>query len=511
MNKNQLITECKPPVFKFSDIGRRAVEMDFSGGRLTTDGGLLLFREVNKDLNMFERLAKCFIDKRDQRYTEHKVSTILAQRILGDIAGYEDVNDHDTLRNDPLFALACEQTDLLGDDRRRKKDKGLALAGKSTLNRFELSAHALDDRTKKIQAQPEKIEDLLLQLGVECMDGGVGYFVVDVDSTQSTIYGNQEGRFFNSFHGDYCYMPLIGLCGDIPLYTKLRPANRDAFIGTLEAIEKIIPCIRKQHGNRLPIIIRADSGFCRNEILAFCERLKNAYYVIGFAKNERLAEMIEPAFWDTAAILDEQAVQDAKNAGATVPPKVEGTARTFKEMRYKTNTSWSCERRVIGKAEITNGDHNPRYIVTNITGDEEWAKGKAEFADGAALYEKFYCARGNAENRIKEYQLDLFADRTSTAYLASNQLRLWMSAFAYTLVGRLRAVALKNTELANATVGTIRLKLVKIAAQVSVSVRRVYTQFCSGCPMQEVFAQAYARFQAHMQVRAHTRLLAQSG
>lgn len=230
--------------------------------------------------------------------------------------------------------------------------------------------------------------------------------------------------------------------------------------------------------------------------MAWIESQPNVHYILGLARNSRLEAMLEPAFWQTAAQLDEEAVLCARASGAHSPPELAGTARSFAELRYRTQKSWSRERRVIGKAEITGGRRNPRYIVTDLTGKEGWAQGEAAFATAQALYEEVYCARGDMENRIKEQQMDMFADRTSTAHLKSNQLRLWFSTFAYLLMRQVRQVALAGTRLAKATVGTIRLQLMKIAAQVTVSVRRVHVRLCSASPMKDVFATAHERLRA---------------
>ena len=270
----------------------------------------------------------------------------------------------------------------------------------------------------------------------------------------------------------------------------------DGSEGTLPALQKIVAAIRERFGRHTVIIVRADSGFCREEIMAWIEAEPQVHYVLGLARNARLEGLLAPTFWEVAALLDEDLVLCAKAAGSQAPPSLEGSARLFAELRYRTLKSWSGERRVIGKAEVTQGKRHPRYLVTDLTGTEDWAQGEAALADGCSLYEQFYCARGNMENRIKEQQMDLFADRTSTAFLSSNQLRLWFSTFAYLLLRQVRAVALSGTRLAQATVGTIRLQLLKIAAQITVSVRRIYVRLCSACPRQDVFAHAHGKLRA---------------
>jgi hypothetical protein len=469
------------------------VEVDFSGGHLSSDGGALLLREMDASMRLCEELADCFSDFRVEDFVEHKLPVMLRQRILGLALGYEDINDHDRLRVDPLLAAMCGRADVLGEERTQAQDKGRPLAGKSTLNRLELGAQEINVRTKKIQAHPEKIEALLLARGVGAIPRKSGVIILDFDATDDPLHGHQEGRFYHGYYGGYCYLPLYCFCGDIPLWAQLRTADRDGADGTLEALKKIVAAIRARFGGHVRILVRGDSGFCREQLMSWIEAQPNVHYILGLARNSRLEQMLAPAFWETAALLDEELVLCARAAGADAPPKVEGTARQFAELRYRTLESWNCERRVIGKAEITNGERNPRFIVTDIARDANWAKEHAAFADARGLYEETYCARGDMENRIKEQQLDMFADRTSTAFLSSNQLRLWFSTFAYLLMSRLRSVALAGTHMARATVGTIRLHLMKIAAQVTVSVRRIYVRLCSACPQREIFAHAHAR------------------
>ena len=518
MHPTQATTVCNQQTFAFQGLGSRRVEADFSGGHLSSDGGCLLLREMDRAQRLCEQLAGCFTDFREGRFVEHELTVMLRQRILGLALGYEDINDHDLLRLDPLLAAMCGRADVLGAERHLEQDKGKPLAGKSTLNRLELGAQEINARTKKIQAHPMKIEALLLARGVAAIPRQSKVIVLDFDATDDPLHGQQEGRFFHGYYGGYCYLPLYCFCGDIPLWAQLRTADRDGSEGTLPALQKIVAAIRERFGRHTVIVVRADSGFCREEIMAWIEAQPQVHYVLGLARNARLEGLLAPTFWETAALLDEELVLCARAAGSFAPPSLEGTARRFAELRYRTLQSWSCERRVIGKAEITQGERNPRYIVTDLRGTEDWAQGEAAFADGSSLYEQFYCARGNMEpsgarqpaegspqgsaggrwqNRIKEQQLDMFADRTSTAFLSSNQLRLWFSTFAYLLLGQVRAVALSGTRLAQATVGTIRLHLLKIAAQVTVSVRRIHVRLCSACPMREEFAHAHGQLRAY--------------
>ena len=499
MPDTQALTHCIQKNFEFQDLGCRKVVADFSGGHLSSDGGVLLLREMDQRLGLSRRLSGCFLDRRDQSLIEHKLETLVAQRVYGIALGYEDVNDHDRLRRDPLFAAGCGREDLLGEQRRLTRDSGRPLAGKSTLNRLELGAREHHGHYRKIQPDADRIEDLLVDMGVKSISRKSRVIVLDFDATDDKIHGGQEGRFYHGYYRSYCYLPLYAFCGDIPLWAELRKSDRDASKGTLEALEKIHRAIRRRFGRKVTVIVRGDSGFCRDELMNWIEGQKGMHYCFGLARNARLERMLEGAFDEVLDELGyEELVLAAKAAGASEVPGIEalkdcGSVRRYVELRYRTLKSWSRERRVIGKAEVTNGKKNPRYIVTDIRGDEDWARGKAEYADGKSLYEKFYCARGDMENRIKEQQLDLFADRTSTRYMASNQLRLWMSTFAYLLVSRLREVALKGTRLGSATVGSIRTHLLKIAAQVTVSVRRVYVRLASASPAADVFAVAQAR------------------
>jgi hypothetical protein len=479
------MTECCQQTFGFQALGSRRVEADFTGGHLSSDGGVLLLREMDRRMRLCDKLACCFADHRHPEFVEHALAVMVRQRVLGLALGYEDLNDHDRLRTDPLLAAACGNPDLLGDDRRHEADKGKPLAGKSTLNRLELGAVQRGGKYRKINADPGAIRDLLVKEGVKAIPRKSRVVVLDFDATDDPLHGNQEGRFYHGYYGGYCYLPLYCFCGDIPLWAELRGADRDASHGTVAALERIVPVIRRRLGKGAVIIVRGDSGFCREEIMAWIEAQPGVHYVLGLARNKRLQKMLAPEFAKVRAAHDAACAQ--ARAGGLAEPR---SARGFAELQYRTLDSWSRVRRVVGKAEITGGKDNPRFIVTDLAGNEAWAEGLPAFAGGRALYERFYCARGDMENRIKEQQLDLFADRTSTSAVASNQLRLWLSTFAYLLLARLRRVALKGTVLARATAGSIRLRLLKIAAFVTVSVRRVHVRLAGAFPLQEVFAAA---------------------
>ena len=495
-DQNHRKTDCNQTKFEFQGLGKRKVEADFSGGHLSSNGGTVFLREIDERLKLSTRLSGCFRDLRDQRYVEHSLPALIAQRIHGIALGYEDLNDHEALRVDPLFAVSCGRRDVLGEERRSEPEAGKPLAGKSTLNRLELGAQDTEGHYRKIQANAEKIRDLLVTMGVEAIPANRKVIVLDFDATDDPIHGEQEGRYYHGYYKNYCYLPLYCFCGNIPLWAELRSSDRDGSAGTREALEIILQAIRKRFGKKIVVIVRGDSGFCRDELMNWIESQPNVHFCLGLARNKRLQRLLEPTF---EGVLEDMGYPDlllnAMAAGAQEAPKLEGSARRFAELRYRTLDSWSRERRVVGKAEIANGKTNPRFIVTDITGEETWAKDNLLLRDGRCLYENFYCARGDMENRIKEQQLDMFADRTSTNHMTSNQLRLWFSTFSYMLVSSLRAYALKGTRLAKATVGSIRLHLMKIAAHITVSVRRIHIRLASSCPTADVFAQAHRNLQ----------------
>jgi hypothetical protein len=459
----------------FPDLGPRQVVADFSGGTLTSDAGLLFLRLVDAGLGLTRKLATCFCDQRDERFVEHSVRQLLAQRIYAVGLGYEDLNDHAELRRDPLLATACNKTDPLGLDRFNPLDRGIALAAPATLNRMELSNHK-ETRGHKLPHDPVKVADCLLDMGVRCLPKYTQEVVLDLDAMGHLLHGAQEGKYYSDYYGGYCYLPLYIFAGDIPLWSQLRTCDRDGADGVVPALTKIVAAIR-QRCKRARLIVRGDSGFCREEIMAFCEAQK-IYYCIGLGRNPVLLEKLAPALV--------HARMRYSLCGAN-------SVREFAEFEYQTQKSWSRSRRVIGKAEVVNGENNPRFIVTNLpakgfTGEED----RLRFTT-ARLYEEFYCARGQMENVLKQQVLDLKADTMSTHYLGSNQLRLWLASFAYLLVERVRTLGLHGTALAQATAGTIRLKLFKVAAQVSVSVRRVYIQLSSAYPREELFRLCHAR------------------
>lgn len=454
-------TECNPDLFGFARVEGRAVVAAFDGGRITSDAGGLLLGATDRAIGLIDRFAGCFTDHRERALIEHEVATLVGQRVFGLALGYEDLNDHDRLRHDPLLAV------LAGKLTARRSDCA-PVAGKSTLNRLELSSGA-PSLYHKINHDPAAIADLLVTLFLEAHGRAPKQIILDLDATDDPLHGHQEGRFFHGYYDCYCYLPLYIFCGRHLLAAKLRPANIDAAAGALEEIERIVAQIRARWPNAR-ILLRADSGFTREALMVWCEA-NGVDYVFGLARNERLVAEI-------AAELEAAAGQSQR----TGKP-----ARRFKDFLWSTLDSWSRRRRVVAKAEWTQNEANPRFIVTSL--------GRAE-AEAKHLYEKVYCARGEMENRIKEQQLDLFADRTSAKTMRANQLRLWFAAMAYVLICALRRIGLAHTRFARATCGTIRLALLKIGALVRISHRRIKIAMASGCPYQDEFKDAHALLSA---------------
>lgn len=450
--------------------------VDFSGGTLSSDGGVLLVRQVDAGLGLTRTLAGCFTDRRDQRFVDHSMAQLLAQRIYAVGLGYEDLNDHTELRRDPLLAAACDKPDPLGRDRFHPQDRGTALASPATLNRLELSNNKATP-AHKLPHDPAKVEACLLTMGVRCLPKHAKEIVLDLDSMGHLVHGLQEGRYYNDYYGDYCYLPLYVVVGEVVLWAQLRTSDRDGADGVVPALEKIVAAIRRRC-KKARIVVRGDSGFCRDEVMTWCEGQMEIYYCLGLGKNPVLLQNLSPAL-----------VAARMRACLCGAPSV----REFAEFEYRTRTSWSRARRVVGKAEVLAGEDNPRFIVTNLP-----ARGFKDDEDRERfttdrLYEEFYCARGEMENVLKQQVLDLEADKMSTHFLASNQLRLWLASFAYLLLERVRALGCHGTELARATAGSIRLKLLKVAARVTVSVRRVYIQLSSAYPRQDLFRLCHAR------------------
>jgi Transposase DDE domain group 1 len=450
------MTECIQSSFGFGGSGKREIVARFDGGTISTDGGAFLLRETDRHLNLLARLGDCFLDGRNQSRVEHSIVEMLSQRIYGLALGYEDINDHEQLRKDPVFGM------LAG-----KEELDQPLAGKSTLNRMELGTGA-KDRYKKITYWKTAIDELLVKVFLESHRQAPAQIVLDVDATDLPLHGKQEGRFFQGYYDGYCYLPLYIFCGEHVLCAKLREADHDAYFGCLPEIQRIVAQIRAVWPD-VKIILRGDSGFCRNELMSWCEG-KGVDFVFGVARNQRLRK-----------IIGQQLHAAREQWRLTGKP-----ARVFTEFEYSTKKTkkggWDHKRRVVAKAEHIDGKENPRFVVTSLT-DEEW---KAQ-----ALYEGLYCERGNMENRIKE-QFSLFADRMSTETMRANQMRLYLSSMAYILVSGLRRLGLKGTELAQAQVSTIRTKLLKIGAQIRVTVRKVWVSMASSYPWQGLYRQVYA-------------------
>jgi hypothetical protein len=449
------MTECIQSSFGFEATGRRKIEARFDGGTISSDGGAFLLRQTDKRLNLIRRLAECFLDGRNQALVEHSVAEMLSQRIYGLALGYEDLNDHEQLRYDPVFGI------LAGSD-----DLAEPLAGKSTLNRMELGT-GIASRYKKITYWKDAVDELLVSVFIEAHAQSPAEIVLDVDTTDLPLHGKQEGRFFHGYYDNYCYLPLYVFCGGHILCTRLREANHDAAFGCLTEIQRIVKQIRAAWPE-VRIVLRGDSGFCRNELMSWCEN-NCVDYLFGLARNQRLRRIIG------------QQMQEA-----TVQWKQTGKpARVFSEFRYRTKKTkkggWDRERRVVAKAEHIDGKENPRFVVTSLPAENRAAQ---------ALYEQLYCERGDMENRIKE-QFSLFADRVSAESMRANQLRLYLSAAAYVLVSGLRRVGLKGTELAQAQVSTIRTKLLKIGAQIRLTVRRVWVSMASGYPWKGLYQQVW--------------------
>lgn len=446
------MTECIQSRLAFASEGKREVVAEFNGGTISSDGGALLLRETDQRINLLGRFSQCFLDGRNPALIEHRIEQMLAQRVYGLALGYEDLNDHEQLRHDPLLGV------LAGKAEPGKE----ALAGKSTLNRMELG-DGTPNRYKKITFWRDAIDDLLVDVFLEAHSAAPEQVVLDIDTTDFAIHGEQEGRFYHGYYDHYCYLPLYVFAGEHVLCARLRPSNIDPSAGSRKEIERIIRQIRAAWPG-VPILLRGDSGFCREELMAWCEN-HQVDYVFGLARNVRLEAIVA------------EALQEARRQWE----QTQQPARVFTEFQHETvSGTWSRKRRVVVKAEHIDGKSNPRFIVTSLPA-ESWA--------ARPLYEDLYCARGDMENRIKE-QFVLFADRVSAASLRANQLRLYLSVMAYALVCGLRRLGLQATHLANAQVGTIRIRLLKIGAQIRVTVRKIWIQMSSSFPLQSLFRQA---------------------
>jgi hypothetical protein len=442
----------------------------FDGGRITSDGGVLLLGEVERRRRIVSRFAVCFEDAREAGQVEHSVEELLRQRVFGLALGYEDLNDHDELRSDALLAAVVGKSDPTGEQRARERDRGKALAGKSTLNRLEwgVAGEVFDDRYRRIAVSPEAVDAFFVEVFLDAHEEVPEEIVLDLDATDDPLHGQQEGRFFHGYYNCYCYLPLYVFCGAHLLCARLRRSDIDASAGSVEEIDRIVGQIRERWP-AVRILVRGDSSFAREALMGWCEE-HNVDYVFGLARNARLEGALEPAFERAEDLCAE-----------SLKPE-----RVYDEWMHSTLSSWSRKRRVIGKAEITMIGENPRFVVTSLSPDR---------VDAQTVYETIYCARGDMENRIKEQQLDLFATRTSGRLMRVNQLRLWLSSVAYVLLNELRRLALAGTSMARAYCSSLRLKLLKIGARVRVTTRKVWVSLASAYPYEELFARAYQQLQ----------------
>ncbi len=460
-------TECSERSFEFQPLAGRQVTARFNGGTITSDAGALLLGEIEAGSGLMAKMAACFDDHRDPEKIEHTVEALLKQRVFALALGYEDLNDHDQLRADPLLAVLVGKADPTGQDRADPRDRGKPLAGKSTLNRLELTPVGADvgHRYKKIVARHRDLENWFVDAFLLLTSNQPAEIVLDLDATDDPLHGHQSGRFFHGYYKNYCYLPLYIFCGEHLLCAKLRPSDIDAAAGSVKQLARLVERIRSEW-SQVRIIVRGDSGFCRENLMCWCED-NGVDYVLGLAKNQRLTRILGKELYESQCVFE-----------ATGKP-----ARCFKDFNYRTQKSWRRERRVVGKAEHLAKGANPRFVVTSLSAEREPAQ---------PLYEKRYCGRGEMENRIKEQQLCLFADRTSCRTMRANQLRLWLSSAAYVLLAALRQHGLKDTTLQRARCDTIRLKLLKIGAVIRVTVRRVWFALAESCPYQTVFAQVFA-------------------
>jgi hypothetical protein len=464
-------TECTSGGLVFQGPGRREIRADFNGGDMTSDAGVLLLQEVERRCAIVEQFAHCFDDHRDAGRIEHSVQDLLAQRVFALALGYEDLNDHDELRFDPLLAAAIGKTDPKGVTRTRKRDQGAGLAGKSTLNRVELSRprDADRDRYRRIVLREESVDQVLLDVFLQAYPKPPKQITLDLDATDDPLHGKQEGRFFHGFYGHYCYLPLYVFCGNHLLCARLRQANIDASAGAIDELAPIVARIRQAWPD-VEILVRADSGFCREEIMAWCE--KHAVdFVFGLARNPRLERRIA-----------EQLREAERRSKASGKPE-----RCFEEFHYRTLDTWSRTRRVVAKAEHVPGRSNPRFVVTSL---------KRTAVRKQQVYEDIYCARGEMETRIMEQQLYLFADRTSSSSSRATPPRLYFSSIAYLLLEALRRIGLVGTDMARALCSTIRTRLLKIGARIRITVRRIWVAMAQACPYAQIFRRVVANLRS---------------
>lgn len=483
----QPATRSLPKQFKFEQPKSPPVVVNFQGGQVTSDAGLSLIAEIDRKLQITSQFAQCFQDYRQPNRIDHSIENLIRQRIYGLVMGYEDLNDHEELRHDPMFALALGK-------RIGVEDEPAILAGKSTLNRLEHCPEDVeqgtDSRYHKIGHSSAEIESLFVSIFLKSYSKEPREIILDLDVTDDLVHGNQEQVFFNTYYGGYCYAPLYIFCGKHLLGAKLRPSNVDPAEGALSELQRVIKQIRNQWNN-VRILVRGDSAYSRDNIMGWCESQTGVDYVFGLAQNSRLIQMttvtqskakkefeqnLSPvvSFLETLFIPDEELPQLAS--------ELIDNSTWYKSLNYQTRESWSRSRRVVSKVEYGKKGTNIRFVVTSLT---------TKKVPPAQLYTQKYCKRGEMENRFKEQQLELFSDRTSTHTFAGNQLRLWFSSIAYVLMNALRSKCLAKTELQNSQVGTIRTKLLKLGALITVSTRRILIAITSSCPYKHIFAAAY--------------------
>lgn len=433
------MTNCKRESIYFPANKSKKVELNFKGGDVTSDGGVLLLREIDRKLGLTKQIANFIPDSRDQRYVEHSIEKILAQRVYGIALGYEDVNDHASLRKDPGFQTAVNSND--------------DLASSSTLSRFE------NRITKKTVADMNKI---FVETFIASFKKAPKELILDFDPTDDPIHGHQDNRFYNGYYKSYCYLPLYVFCGEDLLVSYLRPSNIDGAKHSWAILSLLVKRFR-QEWPEVKIIFRGDTGFCRHKMLEWCDK-HNVGYIVGIARNNRILK----------------SSSSLRNEASELCDETKESQRLFGEFQYAAE-SWKRKRKVVVKAEHTELGANPRFIVTNLEGDPQ------------KLYEEIYCARGDMENRIKEQQLDLFADRTSCSDWWANSFRLLLSGCAYVLMSAIRRLALKGTSLAKAQCGTIRLKLLKIGAVIIRNTRRVKFLLSSSYPYKDLFCKIHRK------------------
>lgn len=426
---------CTPPDFHFNSFERRKIEVSFEGGEVSSDGGLPLVRQMDARLGLIRDLSQALPDDRHPSLITHSQEELVRQRVFGLVQGYEDLNDHDTLRHDLLWQTAV--------------NRDTPLASSPTLCRLEKRAN---------RQSALAMHKVFLEKFIASFKEAPAELILDFDATDDRVHGSQEGRFFHGYYGDYCFLPLYVFCNDQLLVSYLRPSNIDGARHAWAILKLLVLRLREQWP-QVRILLRADSGFCRQRMLTWCD-WASVHYVVGLARNKRLEAMAEPLLEQARALHAQSQEKE----------------RLFGDLDYAA-ASWGCERRVILKAEVTQKGSNPRFVVTNLEGDAQH------------IYDTTYCGRGEMENRIKEQQLGLFSDRTSAHRWWANQFRVLLSAAAYVLMETMRRVALEGTELARAQVGTIRLKLLKIGAVIVRNTRRIRVMLSSAYPYQGLFAQ----------------------